>query len=130
MELSVRRAKRRGVGGRKRAQQMKRKQEQQKENNSTLHQQKITTYANKKYNSDPGSGHRITGVKWASNIWMYLQNPNGVMSKNTWLDDRRALLSFREWGVDIISLPEKNCNWKRNGYATDGKEKFNGSGDT
>ena len=109
---------------------MKRKKEQHEENDSTLHQQKITTYANKKYDSDPGSGHRITGVKRASNIWMFLQNPNGVMGKDTWLDDRRALLSLRKWGVDVISLLETNCNWKRNSYATDGKEKFNGSGNT
>ena len=33
------------------------------------------------------------------------------MGRDTKYDDRRALLSLREWGVDAISLPETNCNW-------------------
>ena len=70
-------------------------------------------YADKKYDSDPGTGHRITGVKQALDIWMFLQNPNGVMGKDTWLDNKRALLFLRKWGVDILSLPETNCNWTK-----------------
>ena len=29
------------------------------------------------------------------------------------LDDRRALLSLKEWDVDVIALPETNRNWRK-----------------
>ena len=58
-------------------------------------------------------GEPITTQKALKDIRVYLQNPNGVMNKDTKLDDRRALLSLREWGVDIIALPETNRNWKK-----------------
>ena len=35
------------------------------------------------------------------------------MGRDTKYDDRRALLSLREWGVDVVSLPETNKNWNK-----------------
>ena len=78
-----------------------------------MQQHKITQYANSKYEADPGMGDPITAQKALKDIRLYLQNPNGVMNKDTKLDDRRALLSLREWGVDILALPETNKNWKK-----------------
>ena len=77
-----------------------------------MHQQKITLYAKRRYRADPGAGDMITAQKGQRDIRVFLQNPNGVMGKDTKHDDRRALLSLREWGADVISLPETNCNWK------------------
>ena len=62
---------------------------------------------------DPGAGDPITTQKRPEDIRLFLQNPNGVMCKDTKFDDRRALLSLWEWGVDIISLPETNRNWAK-----------------
>ena len=73
----------------------------------------MTQYAKTKYEADPGAGDPITMQKNVTDIRMYLQNPNGVMGTDTKLDDRRALLSLREWGADIIALPETNRNWKK-----------------
>ena len=78
-----------------------------------MQQQKIKQYAISKYQVDPGAGNPITIQKRVEDIRIYLQNPNGVMCKDTKYDDRRALLSLREWGVDIISLPETNQNWAK-----------------
>ena len=78
-----------------------------------MQQQKIKQYAISKYQVDPGAGNPITIQKRVEDIRIYLQNPNGVMCKDTKYDDRRALLSLREWGVDIISLPETNRNWAK-----------------
>ena len=80
---------------------------------SKKQQQKITQYVLSKYQVDPGAGDPITIQKRVEDIRMYLQNPNGVMCKDTKYDDQRALLSLREWGVDIISLPETNRNWAK-----------------
>ena len=65
-------------------------------------QQKITAYAIRKYELDPGAGDRITDNKQISNIRIYLQNLKGVMGKDTKLNDRRVLLSLREWDVDVV----------------------------
>ena len=35
------------------------------------------------------------------------------MGHDTRFDDRRALLSLREWEVDVIALPETNRNWNK-----------------
>ena len=78
----------------------------------TLRQQQFTEYAKLKYRVDTGSGDRITEKKGDTDIRVFLQNPNGVMGKDTYLDDRRALLSLKEWEVDVIALPETNKNWK------------------
>ena len=110
-EHRVRRAQR-GAERRRRAKKRKKKQEvEQHRKESTMRQQKITLYAKKKYQADPGAGDMITAQKSLGDIRVYLQNPNGVMGRDTKYDDRRALLSLREWGVDVISLPETNCNW-------------------
>ena len=93
---------------RRSAQARKRKQEQQETQSGTLVQHNISKYANKKYDSKPGAGHRITNQKKVEDIRMFLQNPNGVMGWDTKYDDRRALLSLRKWGVDVVSLPETN----------------------
>ena len=69
-------------------------------------------YAEKKYVGDPGAGHKITTEKQTEDIRFSLQNTNGVMGGDTKFDDRRALLSLREWGVDVISLPEKTVSGK------------------
>lgn len=42
---------------------------------------------------------------------MYLQNPDGVMATKNTLDDRKALLSLKEWDTDVIAMPETNRNW-------------------
>ena len=78
-----------------------------------MQQQKITQYAMSKYEADPGAGDPITMQKRVKDIRLFLQNPNGVMCKDNIFDDRRALLSLREWGVDVISLPETNRNWAK-----------------
>ena len=78
-----------------------------------MQQQKITQYAKSKYIADPGAGDPITLQKARKDIRVFLQNPNGVLGTDKKYDDRRALLSLREWGVDIIALPETNRNWKK-----------------
>ena len=73
----------------------------------------FTAYAQSKYVTDSGAGHSILEDKSAGDIRMFLQNPNSIMGKDTFHDDRRALLELREWGADIIALPETNKNWKK-----------------
>ena len=78
-----------------------------------MKQQKITQYAMSKYEADPGAGDPITMQKGVKDMRLFLQNPNGVMCKNKRFDARRALLSLREWGVDVISLSETNRTWAK-----------------
>ena len=112
-DMQIRRA-RRGKERRRRAQTRKEKlAAAQHKTESNLHQHKITQYAVRKYETDSGMGEPITTQKALKDIRVYLQNPNGVMNKDTKLDNRRALLSLWEWGVDIIALPETNRNWKK-----------------
>ena len=112
--MRVRRTRQRGVERRRRAHKRKAKLDtEQHKKESAMHHQKITQYAMSKYQADPGAGDPITLQKAHKDIRLYLQNPNGFMCQDTRFDDRRALLSLREWGVDIISLPETNCNWTK-----------------
>ena len=109
-----RQTRRRGIERRKRAQKRKKKLEVEKyKKDSAIQQQKITQYAISKYQVDPMAGNPITIQKWLEDIRMYLQNFNGVMFKDKRYNDRRALLSLREWDVDIISLPKTNQNWAK-----------------
>ena len=80
---------------------------------SNIYQQKITTYAEKKYEGDPEAGHRITKEKQVEDIRMFLQIPNGVMGKHTRFDDRRALLSLHEWGWTSFHSLERTTTGKR-----------------
>ena len=99
---------------RKRAQKRKEKLEvEQHQKERVMSQSKITQYAKMKYQVDPGAGDLIVTQKEKQDIRVYLQNPNGVMGLDTKFDDQRALLSLREWGIDIILLPETNRNWKK-----------------
>ena len=41
-----------------------------------------------------------------------MQNPSGVLNRDGKLDGRRAFLALREWGVDVVALPETNKNWE------------------
>ena len=75
-----------------------------------MQQQKITQYAKSKYGTDPGAGDLIILQKAQHDMRVYLQNPNGVMGMDTKFDDRRALLSLQEWGVDVVALPKTNWN--------------------
>lgn len=112
-ELRIRRT-RQGRDRRTRAQKRKEKlKETQHKTDSALQQQKITQYAKAKYSADPGAGDQITMQKAITDLRVFLQNPNGVMGNDTKLDNRRALLSLREWGVDVVALPETNKNWKK-----------------
>ena len=78
----------------------------------------------KKYNSVPGAGHRITSGKQVADIRMFLQNPNGVMGQETRYDDGRVLLSLRKWGVDIMSRPKTNRNWRNEWLRNNWKSEF------
>ena len=95
---SAQRTRRRGVDSRRTAHVEKRAQEQREHEKSSGHQQKITMYVDKKYESHPGAGHMIKNDKRVKDIRMFLQNPNGVMGKDTRLDDRRALLFITRVG--------------------------------
>ena len=78
-----------------------------------MQQQKITQYTMSKYQVDLGAGDPITIQKGVEDIILYLQNLNGFMYKDKRYNDRRALLSLREWGLDVISLPKTNQNWAK-----------------
>ena len=45
----------------------------------TKTQQRMTTFINSCYDTDPGGGNKITSDKHRDGIRMFLQNPNGVM---------------------------------------------------
>ena len=47
------------------------------------------------------------------NLRVFLQNPDGVMAADKELDDRRAMLSLKEWDADVIVIPEMNRNWQK-----------------
>ena len=74
---------------------------------TTLH-----SFVASRYQIDSGAGHRITEDKNLDDIRFFLQNPSRVLNKDGKLDDRRAYLSLREWGVDVITLPETNKHWE------------------
>lgn len=60
---------------------------------------------------DHGAGHEITSTRNNNEIRIILQNPNGVKKKDSYFIEQQALRKMRDWGVDIIALPETNKNW-------------------
>ena len=76
------------------------------------HQHRISDYFNCKLPGNQGTGHRIEDKVQTGDIRVYVQNPNGVKSKGAYFDDTVALKQLKQLEVDIIALPETNCNWK------------------
>ena len=116
-ELSqIRQTHRKGRGRGKRVRKQKRKiKEKQNKTKQQDEQQQVMEYGTRKYKEDKGLGARITHEKYGSEFRVFLQNQDGVMATGKELDNRRAMLTLKEWDVDVLSLPEKNRNWKESG---------------
>ena len=76
-------------------------------------QQQITTYGIRHYEEDKGLGSWIMESKNGMDLRVFLQNPDRVMAADKELDDRRSMLSLKEWDADVIALPETNINWQK-----------------
>ena len=73
----------------------------------------MTEYGTRRYDDDEGLGAQIADAKFGSDLCLFLQNPDGVMTTDRELDDRRSMATLKEWDVDVIALPETNRNWQR-----------------
>ena len=52
----------------------------------------MTKFITTRYAEDDGSGHNIKVAPQSNTIRVFLQNPNGVKSKNAYFDDHSAFI--------------------------------------